>query len=324
MKTVVVTGSAGFLGSHLCEYYLNSGYIVIGIDNFLTGQIQNVELLKNKFKDNYIFFDQNICDSLTDLENIISANNLVVEFVFHFASAASVPHYQKYSLETMAANSTGLLNCLEFSQKMKTRVIFASTSEIYGDPQISPQPESYWGHVNPYGERSCYDEAKRYGEALIYSWNKRYCTQHGIIRIFNTYGPRMNLDDGRVILRMMQQALKNEPLTIYGSGEQTRSFCYVDDLIAGIIKYAQSDHFLPMNLGRAETIKIRDLALQIQKITNSSSKIEFCNLPSDDPNQRTPDLTFSEKIKYVPTHSLESGLKKLLEWFHISKDQNDY
>ncbi len=322
MKAVIVTGSAGFLGSHLCEYYLKLNYIVIGVDNLLTGEIQNVDFLKKEFSKSYFFFDQDVCHSWSDIENIICEKKISVELIFHFASPASVPHYQKYSLETMAANSIGLLNCLEFSKKNNSKVIFASTSEIYGDPQISPQSESYWGNVNCYGERSCYDEAKRYGESLIYSWNKKYSAKHGIVRIFNTYGPRMNLNDGRVIVRLIQQALNSKPLTIYGDGEQIRSFCYVDDLIRGISAYAASNEFLPMNLGRCEPVKISELTEKILKLTGSNSLIEFHPLPTDDPIHRVPDLSFAEKkINYKTAFNLTSGLSHMISWLKEDKGQ---
>ena len=321
-KTVIITGCAGFLGSHLCRSQLTEKFNVIGIDNLLTGQIKNVNELKQQFPSTFHFLEKDVCDDWTDIESDLKSVSKI-ETIYHFASPASVPHYQKYSLETMSVNSIGLKNCLTFANKKNAKVIFASTSEIYGDPQISPQNENYWGHVNPFGPRSCYDESKRYGEALIYSWNERFKTQHGIIRIFNTYGPHMNSDDGRVILRLLQQALGHKPLTIYGDGLQTRSFCYVDDLIDGIIKYAYSAETRPMNLGRSDQITIQKLAELIIQLTQSKSKIQHTGLPVDDPRHRWPDLNFARTaLNYNATTNLTTGLTKMISWL-TQKDLND-
>jgi nucleoside-diphosphate-sugar epimerase len=317
MKTVIVTGAAGFLGSHLCEYYLNQNYNVIGLDNFCTGQEKNIHSLKNKSPDRFYFIEMDICSSWDFVENFISQKKIgKIEFIFHFASAASVPHYQKLNLETMAANSTGLKKCLEFSNIYGSRTIFASTSEVYGDPEQTPQAENYNGNVSTTGPRSCYDESKRFGEALLTNWNHRYHTQHGIVRIFNTYGPRMSFDDGRVILRFIQKALTKKPLTIFGNGDQTRSFCYVDDLILGIHSYAKSSLTEPLNLGRADEITMNDLAKLILKLTESRSTIEYGALPLDDPQRRVPHLEKAQnELNYSTSTDLTTGLRKMISWF---------
>lgn len=235
-----------------------------------------------------------------------------VDYLFHLASPAAVNQYQILNIETMWANSTGLKNALEFASQMKARLIFSSTSEIYGSPEMPTQNESYWGHVNSFGARSCYDESKRFGEALIYNWNQRYKTEHGLVRIFNTYGPGMNPHDGRVIIQFMRQALQNRNLSVFGLGKQTRSFCYIDDLIRGLDLYANSQLTEPINLGNAEEIAILSLAKTIISITKSKSQIDHVPLPKDDPPLRQPDLTLArQKLNYSPEIKLEQGLNKL-------------
>lgn len=316
MKTILITGAAGFLGSHLCEYYLQKNHIVLGIDNFSTGQEKNIGFLKNKFQDRFYFLQKNVCDQWDDVHGFIRKQNLNFPvLVFHFASPASVPHYQKLNLETLAVNSLGLQHCLEFSSMNNSRTIFASTSEIYGDPLQSPQSEDYLGNVNTIGPRSCYDESKRFGEALITHWNLRHNSNHGIVRIFNTYGPRMALDDGRVIIQILNQALQNKPLTIYGDGNQTRSFCYVNDLILGIELYAHSTLKAPLNLGRSDEISILELAQLIQRLTETTSKIEFVSLPIDDPQSRVPNLEKAKiLLNYEAKIDLTAGLLKMISW----------
>lgn len=311
MSSVIVTGAAGFLGSHLCEHYLNAGFQVLGIDNFSTGLKSNVTYLNTLNKD-FKFFEFDACKDWSLLKVQVKE----LKYVFHFASPASPPLYQKLSLETLWVNSVGLEQALKFADLFKARVIFASTSEVYGDPAVSPQPESYWGNVNSFGERSCYDEAKRFGEALIFSHNKRHNTKHGLIRFFNSYGPRMNPNDGRVVINFIKQALANEPLTIYGDGSQTRSFCYVDDTLDGITQYAATDLTEPVNIGNDKEFTIKELAQVVQKITQTSSPIKFNPLPSDDPRQRRPDLTRAKDLlgSWQPQISLESGLKKMVQW----------
>lgn len=258
-----------------------------------------------------------ICENWSAIQDLISKNNLEnPKFIFHFASAASVPHYQKLNLETMAANSIGLQKCLEFSNIYGSRTIFASTSEVYGDPEQTPQAENYNGNVSTTGPRSCYDESKRFGEALLTNWNLRYHTQHGVVRIFNTYGPRMSFDDGRVVLRFIHQALQNRPLTIFGHGEQTRSFCYVDDLILGIHLYAKSNMTEPRNIGRADEITMNDLAKLVLKLTESTSMIEYSALPLDDPQRRVPNLDkVQNELNYSSSTDLTTGLLKMISWF---------
>ncbi len=310
MKSVLVTGAAGFLGSHLCEYYLKLGYTVIGVDNFCTGLRSNIEVLQKSYP-TFQFLEKDVTLDWTDLP---AAKNL--EFVFHFASPASPPHYQKLALETLWVNSIGLKNALQFADQNFARVVFASTREVYGDPELSPQPESSWGNVNSFGERSCYDEAKRFGEALIYSHNKLRNTKHGLVRIFNTYGPRMNPNDGRVVINFILQALQNSDLTIYGDGKQTRSFCYVSDLINGISAYAASNLTEPMNLGNDKEFTVLELAEIILKNIPSKSRLTFKDLPVDDPKKRRPDLAMAKLhlSGWAPTVNLQEGVSKMAEW----------
>ena len=240
-----------------------------------------------------------------------------LDVVYHFASPASPVHYQKLSLETLAVNSIGLTNAITLADKHAARVIFSSTSEVYGDPDVSPQPESYWGNVNSYGPRSCYDEAKRFGEALIYSSNKRNNTRHGIVRIFNTYGPRMSLNDGRAIINFLKQALQKEDLTVYGDGTQTRSFCYIDDLVEAILKYEEMKIVGPLNIGNQEEIRIIEVAKEIQNIFSKQKlDIRYLPLPSEDPKQRRPDLTITlQKLSpWKPQVNLTEGITKTLAW----------
>lgn len=320
MKSVLITGCAGFIGSHLSEHFLNAGYAVVGIDNFATGLKSNVEHLKTFPQ--FSFFAADVCQPW---DEIMSHTNLKIldqlQYVFHFASPASPPLYQALALETLKVNSIGLENALKFATQYKARVVFASTSEVYGDPKVHPQPESYWGYVNSYGERSCYDEAKRFGEALIFSFNKKMNTQHGLVRIFNTYGPRMNPHDGRVVINFVKQAILNEPLTVYGQGKQTRSFCYVDDLVAGIVKYAESTLTEPVNLGNPREFTILELAETVKKLFGrGQSEIRFMPMPSDDPLQRKPDIQKAMSLlKWQPEIKLEDGLLKTHAWLEMQK-----
>ena len=310
MNSVIVTGVAGFLGSHLAEFYLKNKFRVYGIDNFATGSRENVEYLQSLSKD-FHFFELDVCQTWPKFDGL---ENL--KYVFHFASPASPPHYQKLALETLWVNSTGLNEAVKFADKHGgARVIFASTSEVYGDPAVSPQPESYWGNVNSFGERSCYDESKRFGEALIFSHNRRHGTRHGLVRIFNTYGPRMNPNDGRVVINFILQALKNEDLTVYGDGRQTRSFCYVTDLIDGISKYAASGLCVPVNLGNDREFTMLELAKIAISVTGSQSKLSFHPLPSDDPKRRRPDLALAKsELNWSPSVSLDDGVRLMSEW----------
>lgn len=307
MKSVLITGSAGFIGSHLAEAYLNQGFKVYGLDNYLTGSRSNTEWLQNQSPNLFHFTEHDISTPWPHLDIQSLA------YVFHLASPAAVKLYQKYPLETMQANSTGLQNALNLADQYHARLVFASTSEIYGSPLSSPQKETDWGHVNPYGERSCYDEAKRFGEALVYSHNKVRGTNHGLVRIFNTYGPRMHENDDRVVNTFVKQALKNEDLVVYGDGNQTRSFCYINDLIPGLMAYADSDTSLPVNLGNDEEIDIGALAHLVIELTTSKSKIRYEPHPADDPPRRRPDLGLARQLlDFGPTHNLRAGLRKLI------------
>ncbi|MGZ3690423.1 MAG: NAD-dependent epimerase/dehydratase family protein, partial [Pseudobdellovibrio sp.] len=301
---------AGFLGSHLSEYYLKNDFTVYGLDNFCTGSESNIDYLK-KLSPHFHFFEKDVSEHWFDLPRMED-----LRYVFHFASPASPPHYQKLALETLWVNTTGLNHALHFADYHKARVVFASTSEIYGDPEFSPQPESYWGNVNSFGERSCYDEAKRFGEALIFSHNKKFMTHHGLVRIFNTYGPRMNPNDGRVVINFILQALQNVDLTVYGDGLQTRSFCYVDDLISGISKYADAELTFPVNIGNDREFNMLELADVVLKAVPSKSQLLFKDLPSDDPKKRRPDLSLAKKhlAGWQPSIALEDGVKRMADW----------
>jgi len=316
MKTVIITGAAGFLGSHLCENYLNQNFNVIGLDNLATGSRANIDYLE-KLNKSFKFFDFDVTFNWDKVLNQIPQEHLKnLKYIFHFASPASPPHYQRLALETLWVNTTGLNNALITADQFEAKVIFASTSEVYGDPSCSPQPETYWGNVNSFGERSCYDEAKRFGEALIFSHNKKYLKKHGLVRIFNTYGPRMNPNDGRVVINFILQATKNEPITVYGDGLQTRSFCYVDDLIKGIICYADKNLDFPINLGNQNEFNMLALADVVKKVTQSTSPITFHPLPSDDPKQRRPNTTLAEQMLdgWKPQVQLEEGISKMAKW----------
>ena len=322
MKTVLITGVAGFIGSHLAEFYLRNNHCVIGVDNFLTGSTENITVLKKISEENFFFFQHNVCDDWskikTDLQNLISSkkypNLSKPALVYHLASPAAVNQYQKYSLETLWANSLGLEKALNFADESEARLIFSSTSEVYGSPLNSPQNESDLGLVNSFGPRSCYDEGKRFGEALIYETNRNKTTQHGLVRIFNTYGPRMNAGDGRVVIQFIRQALKHQDLTIYGDGKQTRCFCHVDDLIRGLILYADSAITTPINLGNDIETTVHQLAQLIIDLTQSRSRITFLPALADDPLQRRPDLRKAyEVLRYKPRIDLKKGLLDLIE-----------
>lgn len=305
---ILITGSAGFIGTHLAEHYLKQGHFVTGLDNYISGSKVNTEYLKNLYP-NFRFIQCDVSLPWPDLD----FKNL--RYLFHFASPASVKIYQKYPVETMRANSIGLQNSLDLANKFGARLIFSSTSEVYGSPLNSPQKECDWGRVNSFGPRSCYDESKRFGEALIYSVNNLYNTKHGVLRIFNTYGPRMNPKDDRVPNSFIHNAIKGLDLNVYGNGLQTRSFCYIDDLINGIVKYTSSSFCEPINLGNDQEIQISNLAQVAVKLTQTKSKIIFRDLPQDDPPQRRPDLTLARKhLGYEPQINLETGLKKMIDW----------
>lgn len=319
-KGVLITGGGGFLGSHLAEHYFKAGMAVVCVDDFSTGLRSNKEYLQNLTKNNerFQFIEADVSKPWQSWTHQIHENiKKSLTHILHFASPASPPHYQRLATETMWVNTIGLQEAMNFADSFSGRVVFASTSEIYGDPEFSPQPETYWGNVNTVGPRSCYDEAKRFGETLIYVHNEKRKTKHGMVRIFNTYGPRMNPNDGRVVINFLVQALKSENLSVYGSGKQTRSFCYVDDLVAGIMKYAASDLAEPVNIGNDKEFTILELAQTVQEIfSDKKLKLEFFDLPKDDPKQRCPDLKKArEKLSsWEPKVSLKEGLTQMNRW----------
>jgi nucleoside-diphosphate-sugar epimerase len=315
MKSALVTGAAGFLGSHLCEYLVSNGFFVVAVDNFCTGQRQHRQILES-WGEAIHFVEADITKSWEDwLRWVPSSFIQDLKYVFHLASPASPPFYQKLSLETLWANSIGLSNCIKFANENRAKVIFASTSEVYGDPLISPQPESYWGNVNPYGVRSCYDEAKRFGEALIFSENHRHGSRHGIVRIFNTYGPRMSYGDGRVVINFLTQALSGKKMSVYGDGLQRRSFTYVADTVRGIWKYAESGFSGPVNLGNDTDCSILELVHLIQRLVPENQGFEFFTGLQDDPRQRRPDITKAKtELSWYPEVSLEEGLRAMIQW----------
>ncbi len=306
-KTVLITGAAGFVGSHLVDKAIKEGFRVIGIDNFITGTEENIKHLANEPK--FIFIEHDIIKPIALKDK--------VDYVFHFASPASPKDYYALPIETMRVGSEGTYNMLNLAKEKGSAFMLASTSEVYGDPEVHPQPETYWGRVNPIGPRSVYDEAKRYAEAMTMAYNRLYGLNTRIVRIFNTYGPRMRLNDGRVLPNFITQALKGEPLTVYGDGSQTRSFCYVDDLIEGVwrlmmrVKYHE-----PVNIGNPEEVKIIDFAREIIEITGSNSSIVFEPLPQDDPKRRRPDITKAKQLLvWEPKVPRKEGLRKTLQYF---------
>lgn len=305
MKRVLVTGGAGFLGSHLCERFLQEGYHVICLDDFSTGRKENVALLLKK--PHFEIVEHDVAESF----------DYSVDLICNFACPASPVHYQTDAVKTTLTNFLGTLNALNLAKKYGARMLQASTSEVYGDPLVHPQKEDYWGNVNPVGPRSCYDEGKRVAESLCADFQRQYGVVVKIVRIFNTFGPRMQPDDGRVVSNFIVQALQNKPLTVYGDGMQTRSFCYVDDLIEGIVRFAHApDHFCgPMNLGNPEEYSVSDLAAIIQRMTQSQSQIERRPLPVNDPKIRKPDISLAHTLGWRPQVRLEEGLLKTIAYF---------
>ncbi len=300
-KKILIVGGAGFIGSHLAEKLLREKNEVVVLDNFSSGRTKNLENLNIRI----IYHD--IIDRIT-----LSG----FDEIYHLASLASPVFYQKYPVETALSNSIGTYNLLIEAQKHKSKILFTSTSEIYGNPLEHPQKETYWGNVNSIGTRSCYDESKRLGETLMMDFHREYNVQVRIARIFNTYGPRMRPDDGRVIPNFINQALSNKPITIYGSGKQTRSFCYVDDLVEGLIKLMNSNHVGPINLGNPKEITILELAKTIKRLTNSTSKVIFKKLPKDDPTRRKPDIMLAKKVlNWKPKMPFLNGIKKTINYF---------
>jgi dTDP-glucose 4,6-dehydratase len=304
-QRVLVTGGAGFLGSHLCDALLAEGHSVVAVDNLLTGSQANLEHLRNESR----FEFQNI-----DINERFDCGP--VDFVFHFASPASPVDYYEYGIETLKVGSLGTFHALDVARKYGAKYLVSSTSECYGDPLEHPQKETYWGNVNPIGPRSVYDEAKRFTEAVTMAYHRDHKVDTRIARIFNTYGPRMQISDGRVIPNFMKQALRGEDLTVYGTGNQTRSFCYVSDEIDGFIRLSKSSEHLPVNIGNPNEFTILECAQQVIAVTGSKSKIRYEPLPQDDPKQRCPDIGKARRLLgWDPTVSLESGLRKSLEYF---------
>jgi len=305
-KIAVITGGAGFIGSHLCDRLIEDNFKVICLDNFITGKLENIRhLFKNK---NFIMIEHNV----TKYINIKGK----VDYVLHFASPASPEDYLKFPIQTLKVGSLGTHNTLGLAKEKKARFILASTSEVYGDPLVHPQPETYWGNVNSIGLRGCYDESKRFAEALTMAYQRVHKINTTIIRIFNTYGPRMRMHDGRVVPNFIYQALHNKPLTVYGRGVQTRSFCYIDDLNKGISQIIHSDINGVINLGNPDEFTVLQLAKLVLKLTGAKVKIIFKPLPQDDPRQRQPDITKARKIlKWQPKIGLKEGLLKTIEWF---------
>jgi dTDP-glucose 4,6-dehydratase len=306
MSTAVVTGGAGFLGSHLCDYLLEQGHRVVCVDNLDTGSLQNIEHIKNG--SDFVFVNQDLTEPWFIEEP--------VDFVFHLASPASPIDYLRLPLHTLKVGSYGTHHMLGLAKIKRARFLLASTSEVYGDPQVHPQPETYWGHVNPIGPRGVYDEAKRYAEALTMAYHRQQGVDTCIARIFNTYGPRMRPHDGRAIPTFMRQALENKPLTVFGDGSQTRSFCYVDDLIRGLYLLATSGEHLPINIGNPREMTLLELAEAVLRVTGSRSEIVYEALPVDDPQVRQPDITRARQVlNWEPEVELDEGLRRLLPNF---------
>jgi len=308
----VVTGGAGFIGSHLCDRLIKEGYEVICVDNLGSGTMDNIKHLLDNPK--FRFIHHNVIDPLDLIEG-------KVDFIFHMASRASPVDYQEFPVETALANSVGTDRMAKLALEKNARILFASTSEAYGEPKEHPQRESYWGNVNPVGIRSCYDESKRFGEALLMAYHREYGVEVRLVRIFNTYGPRMRKDDGRVVPNFIEQCLNGEPITLYGDGGQTRSFCYVSDLIEGLFLAIQSDEVGPKNLGNPNEITVKELAETIKRITGSKSDFIYKPLPKDDPTRRQPDISKARQMMdWEPKVGLEDGLKKSIEWFREQRE----
>jgi dTDP-glucose 4,6-dehydratase len=303
MPTAVVTGGAGFLGSHLCDYLIAEGYRVVCVDNLETGSLQNVEHLRG---DSFTFVHHDLTQHLEVDEP--------VDFVYHLASPASPIDYLRLPLQTLKVGSYGTHNALGLAKWKRARFLIASTSEVYGDPQVHPQPETYWGNVNPIGPRGVYDEAKRYAEAITMAYHRQQGVDTAIVRIFNTYGPRMRPYDGRAIPTFVRQALANDPVTIFGDGSQTRSFCYVDDLVRGLVLLARSGEHMPVNIGNPTEFTLLELAENVLRITGSKSEIVYEALPVDDPQVRQPDITRARQLLgWEPQIQLEEGLRRMLQ-----------
>ncbi len=305
-KRILITGAAGFLGSHLCDRFIAEGYQVVGMDNLITGDIKNIE---------HLFPLQQFEFYNHDVSNYVHVSGQL-DYILHFASPASPIDYLKIPIQTLKVGSLGTHNLLGLAKEKKARFLIASTSEVYGDPTVHPQPEEYWGNVNPVGPRSVYDEAKRFQEAITIAYHTFHGLETRIVRIFNTYGPRMRLNDGRVLPAFIGQALRGEDLTIFGDGTQTRSFCYVDDLVEGIYRLLHSDYVYPVNIGNPNEITMNDFAQEIINLTGTNQKIVYLPLPQDDPKQRQPNIDKAKAIlKWEPKVNREDGLRITFEYF---------
>lgn len=311
-KHILITGAAGFLGSNLCDMFVAKGYHVIGMDNLITGRLENIEHLFPL--ENFEFYHH-------DVSKFIHVPGKL-DYILHFASPASPIDYLKIPIQTLKVGSLGIHNCLGLAKAKNARVLIASTSEVYGDPEVHPQTEEYWGHVNPVGPRGVYDEAKRFQEAMTMAYHTFHGVETRIVRIFNTYGPRMRLNDGRVLPAFIGQALRGEDLTVFGDGSQTRSFCYVDDLIEGIYRLLHSDYAHPVNIGNPSEITIREFADEIIALTGTKQKVIYKELPVNDPKQRRPDITKAKEILgWEPKVDRAEGLKRTYEYFKSLSDE---
>ncbi|HEU4718529.1 MAG TPA: UDP-glucuronic acid decarboxylase family protein [Bacteroidia bacterium] len=312
-KRVLITGAAGFLGSHLCDRFIKEGCSVVGMDNLITGDLKNIEHLMKL--ENFEFYHH-------DVSKFVFVPGQL-DYILHFASPASPIDYLKIPIQTLKVSSLGTHNLLGLARVKKARILVASTSEVYGDPTVHPQTEDYWGNVNPIGPRGVYDEAKRFMEAMTMAYHTYHGLETRIVRIFNTYGPRMRLNDGRVLPAFIGQALRGEDLTIFGDGSQTRSFCYVDDLVEGIYRLLMSDYANPVNVGNPQEITIRDFAEEIIKLTGTKQKVVYRDLPKDDPKQRQPDISLAKKLlNWEPKIDRAEGLKRTYAYFKgLSKEE---
>ncbi len=310
---ILITGAAGFLGSHLVDYFIKRGDEVVGMDNLITGNVKNIDHIKDN--DKFVFYKY-------DVSNYIYVTG-EIDYILHFASPASPVDYLNYPIQTLKVGSLGTHNALGLAKAKNAKFLLASTSEVYGDPLINPQTEDYWGNVNPIGIRGVYDESKRFAESMTMAYHRYHNLNTRIVRIFNTYGPRMRLNDGRVIPNFISQALDNKALTVYGDGSQTRSFCYVSDLIEGIARLMDSDYHLPVNMGNPEEMKIIDFANKVIKETGCTAGIEYKPLPQDDPKRRKPNIDLAKQLLgWEPKVSLDEGLKKTIEHFKKEKEAN--
>lgn len=314
-KRVLITGAAGFLGSHLCDRFITEGYEVLAMDNLITGDLRNIEhLFPLK---NFTFYNH-------DVSNYVYVPG-ELNYILHFASPASPIDYLKIPIQTLKVGSLGTHNLLGLAKAKSARILVASTSEVYGDPEMHPQKETYWGHVNPIGPRGVYDEAKRFQEAITMAYHRFHGLETRIVRIFNTYGPRMRLNDGRVLPAFIGQALRGEDFTVFGDGSQTRSFCYVDDLVEGIYRLLLSDYAEPVNIGNPDEITIREFADEIIQLTGAKTKVDYKDLPHDDPKMRRPDISLARKLlNWEPKVSRSEGLKITLDYFKTLDTEDLY